>query len=547
MRRYGALILTLGLLLGMASGPLAQPARAGSLKICGEVTVYVKATVIGTGLLTINGIPFVILAGVNLPASIGVGADLCLDLSTSLAGLITGAAVTANVHTHLKICGEVTAYAAATASAAGLLKIGSHTFTLGIGSHLPASVEVGADLCIDLELDGFGRVADGTVTANAHVTLKVCGEVTAYAAATATATGLLKIGSKTWTLAIDSDLPASVSVGASNCIDLELDGYGRVSDGEVSANVEAHVKICGTVTSYAAATANATGLLKIAGRTFVTALGADLPASVAAGADLCLDLTVNGFAQVQDGTAVANVTATLDVCGQVSAYGAASGTTDGSLTLGGVVRKIAAGADVDAGVTVGAFVKLRLTIDAFGRIADATVLKVGVNLQDACGGGSSPNPTSGPGQTQGPGQTPGPGASQGPSATQEPGQTPGPGSSSDPGATTGPDSSQAPGSSAAPGSTFDPDQDVLGTIGDCSSGVGGGSANRSGETLMPSTDALERVTGVVMANTLPLIAIGLLGGLAAWYRSGRRRDETAAEAALVADPVDVDETSEDRS
>ena len=117
MRRFGALILSLGLLVGMASGPLAAPARAGSLKICGEVSVYVKATVLGTGLLTINGVPFVILAGVNLPASVAVGADVCLDLATSLAGLITGAAVTANVHTHIKVCGVVTAYTAATASA----------------------------------------------------------------------------------------------------------------------------------------------------------------------------------------------------------------------------------------------------------------------------------------------------------------------------------------------------------------------------------------------------------------------------------------------
>ncbi|HEX2625284.1 MAG TPA: hypothetical protein VHL56_00085 [Candidatus Limnocylindrales bacterium] len=527
MRRFGALFLALGLLVGMASGPLAEPARAGSLKVCGEVTVYVKATALGTGLLTINGIPFVILAGVNLPASVAVGADICADLATNLAGLITGAAVTANVHTHLRVCGDVTAYTAATASAAGLLKIGTHTFTLAIGSHLPASVDVGADLCIDLELDGFGRVADGTVTANAHVSLKVCGEVTAYAAATATATGLLKIASHTWTLAIDSHLPASVTVGADICIDLTLDGYGRVSDGTVSADVEAHVRICGTVTAYAAATSTADGILKIAGRSFVTAVGSDLPASVTSGANLCMDLALNGFAQVKDGTAVANVTSTLDVCGQVTAYAAATSTTDGSLTHAGVARKIAAGAGIDAGIAAGAFVNLRLTTDAFARVADATVLKAGATLAAACGSGAplpSPAPSSGPGQTPGPGSSGGPGATPGPTASAEPGTSGAPGASNDPGASNTPGASAEPDASSAPGDTPSPTIEV-GGIGDCQSGVGAASSNRDGETLLPSTDSIERVTGVVAANTLPLLVIGLLGGIAAWYRAGRRRED----------------------
>ena len=40
-QRVSALILSLGLLLGMASGPMAQSTQAASLKVCGEVTVYV--------------------------------------------------------------------------------------------------------------------------------------------------------------------------------------------------------------------------------------------------------------------------------------------------------------------------------------------------------------------------------------------------------------------------------------------------------------------------------------------------------------------------
>ena len=113
MRRLAALTLSLGLLLGLAGGPMAQPTNAASLKICGEVTVYVKATALGTGLLTINGVPLVIAIGASLPASVQVGADLCIDLTTNLLGLVTGGAVSANVHAEVKVCGVVQAYTAA--------------------------------------------------------------------------------------------------------------------------------------------------------------------------------------------------------------------------------------------------------------------------------------------------------------------------------------------------------------------------------------------------------------------------------------------------
>jgi hypothetical protein len=401
--------------------------------------------------------------------------------------------------------------------------VGSHTFTLAIGSDLPASVDVGADLCLDLEIDGFGRVGDGTVEANAHVHVKVCGEIDAYAEATSSTTGVLKVASRTFTLAVDSNLPASVDAGADLCLDLTIDGWGRVSDGEASANVQSHVKICGTVTAYAEATSTALGSLTFRGRTFKTAINSDLPASVHAGADLCLDLTFNGFAQVADGTAVANVTSTLDVCGQVTAYGAATSTGDGTITHGGVARKIAAGADVDSRVAAQASLKLRLTLDAFGRISRVTVLKVGVSVDDACGV-SQPAPSQGPGQ------------SQGPDASGAPEGSPSPGAS------------QGPGSSRVPDGSPSPTQDTVGFVDDCLSGIGAGGIDPSDDTLLPDTDAIGRASGVIAANALPLIAIGLLGGLFAWNRQRQRRDELAAEGPSSAGgDSSIGEAPEDRS
>ena len=540
-KRVTALFLSLGLFVGMASGPLAQPTHAASLKICGEVTVYVEATVLSTGLLTINGVPLVIAVGVDLPASVAVGADICVDLTTNGLGLITGATVTANAHAHLKICGDINAYVEATSSATGLLKVGSRTFTLGIGSQLPASVDVGADLCLDLELDGFGRVSDGTVEANAHVSVKICGAITVYAKATSSTTGALKIAGRTFTLAVDSDLPASVDVGANLCLDLTLDGWARVSDGEASANVQTHVKICGTVTAYAEATATALGSLRIAGRTFKMAFNSDLPASVDVDANLCLDLTLNGFAQVADGTAVANITGTLDVCGQVTAYVAATSITDGSLTHAGVTRKIAANANVNGQVSAAAYLKLRLVIDAFARIDRITVLKVGVSVADACG--NAPQPTPGPGESQDPGQSQSPDATQ-PPASQPPASQP---PASQPPASQPPEGSPAPDSSSSPDGSPSPSPDPDG-IGDFLTGIGAGGSDPSDDTLLPDTDAIGRVTGVIASNAFPLIAIGLFGGLAAWYGQRQRRNDLTAQGLSIVDADSgIDEGPEVRS
>jgi hypothetical protein len=468
MKRLTALVLALGLLMGLASGPLAPPTRAASLKVCGEVTLYVKPTLLGTGLLTVNAIPLVIAAGVDLPASVQVGADLCLDLTTNALGLITGAAVTANVHTKLKLCGTVTAYAEATASATGLLKIGGKTLTLGVGSDLPASVDVGADLCLDLELDAFGRVSDGTVEANVETQVKICGKVTAYAEATASSVGSLTIGGQTFKVAVDEDLPAMVDVDA----------------------------------------------------------------------DLCLDLTLNGFGQISRAGAVANIETTLDVCGKVTAYAAATSNNNGAITIGGVSKVIASGADVDGDVEAQAYLKLRLRIDAFGRVSRATVLKVATSVDDACGtasGTPDPNPSQGPNPTQQPGSTPNPNPTQGPSASSDPGASPG--------------ASPSPGASNGPDPSAQPSQDAGGITDDCTTGSTSADAGGHGNgSLLPDTDSIGRAAGVVVTNAIPLIAIGLLGGLAYWYRArrnpGSELDLQTPPALAVDSPIDTTVTDE---
>jgi hypothetical protein len=437
MKRFASLLLAFGLATGLAGGPLVQSTQASSLEVCGRVDAYVHATALATGLLTVNGATFVVATGVVLPASVTVGADACLALTTNSLGLVTGAAVTANVHATVRLCGRIDAFVAATATATGLLTIGPRTLTIGIGTKLPAAVNVGSDLCLDLQLDGFGRV--------------------------------------------------------SGC--------------DVSADVSSHVRICGDVSAYAAATNTTLGSLDLGGRSFKIAYGAVLPAAVKAGADLCADLTLNGFAQVSNGSVKANVLATVDVCGQVGAYAAATSTNDGHLVIGAVDRGIAAGTSLDARVKANAYLKLHLVVDAFGRVTDATVVKVGISITDACGiSVPAPSPTPAPSDAPGAGSTPAPSAAP----TSGPGASSGPSASAEPGAT--PEVSAGPGGGGS-GAESPGDNNQCGTA----STVG---TDHSG-TLLPSTDAIGRASEVVTSNALPLVMIGFLGGLVGWYRSRR--------------------------
>lgn len=295
--------------------------------------------------------------------------------------------------TGVKACGPVAVYVPATALLPGALTVGSTPFVIAVGKTLDSSVAVGANLCFDLMLNLGGEVTDATVTTNVSSTLALCGRVTTYTAATATAAGSLTINGVSSVVAVGTSLPASVNVGADLCMRLTLNGLRQVSAATVQANVISTMDICGPVTAYAAATVRSTGSLTVAGRTFVVAVGTSLPASVHVGANLCMHLMRNGFGQVSDGTAQANVTSTLEVCGRVTAYAAATSTSTGSITIDRTSRAVAAGTSLSSSINVNAYLKLRLTLDAYLRITDAAVLKVGVSLSDVCGSSTIPIPT----------------------------------------------------------------------------------------------------------------------------------------------------------
>jgi hypothetical protein len=309
-------------------------------------------------------------------------------MAALLAVLAAGAIAAPNAArgaVDLRVCGTVAAYVPPTTLLPGALTIGSSVLVVQAGTSVPASVQAGANLCLEIDLDLAGQVVGISASANVTTTVELCGVVTAFAAADADTTGVLTIGGSTLTLAAASSLPASVQVGSNLCLRLTLNGFGQVTNGSVQANAATTVDICGIVEAHALADADSTGTLRIGGQTFTTAAGSTLPASVQAGSDLCLRLTLNGFGQVANGTILVNATTTVEVCGQVTALIAATPTTDGRLVIGTLDREIAAGTALASEVRAGAFLRLRLVVDAFGRVADDAVLAVGATLAEACG------------------------------------------------------------------------------------------------------------------------------------------------------------------
>jgi hypothetical protein len=418
--------------------------------------------------------------------------------------------------THLRLCGRVDAYVAPTALLAGTLTVGPATLLIAAGTDVSSQVEVGANLCFDLEIDTAGRITDTTVTANTTTSVDICGLVNALAAADADSYGSLRINGVDFVLAAGSKLPVAVRAGANLCLDLTLNAFGQVAGATARANATGTVRICGRVSAFAAASSTSTGTLTIDGRSFVLGLGTRLPASVRTGANLCAALTINGLAQVSGGTAQANITSTVDVCGQVTAFTAATATSDGSLTIDSVPRAIAAGTTLSPQVRAGAFLRLRLTLDVFGRIADDAVLAAGASIAAVCGAGVQASTSPVPSSSASPSAPATDDASPSASPSQGGGGAAGVGASASP---------SPAGSAQAPGQAGEPGCSTAGVADEA-----GGSAGDGGP--IPDTASLARAGRVIGLMALPLLVLMLL---VIGYLAVQNRREYAVRADRGAD------------
>jgi hypothetical protein len=418
-------------------------------------------------------------------------------LAVSIVGAI-GMPPSARAAVDLRVCGKVTAYISATSVTPGVLTVGGIPLVIAAGTSLSSKVAVGANLCLALDLNLSGKVTDAAVTANVTSELNLCGVVSAYARADADTTGILTIGGRKLVLAIGSSLPAVVKIGSNLCLSLKLNGFGEVRGGTARVSATSTLRVCGEITAYAHATSTLTGLITVAGKKLILAVGSHLPTSVAIGKRLCLTFTLNAIGQVQDATVQADVQSALEACGQVTAFADATDASNGSLTFAGTRLSIRAGTDLSAQIRAGAFVRLRLWVDALGRIADATVLKDGTSLADACVAAARQSPVASAQPSAGDG------------ALQSPSGSP----------------AASPISSVLPGTVTN-----SGGSADGGDGAGGPASGQQGGGLVPDTASLARTASVIGMSAVPfLVMLAGIGASVGYRRRERARGQSGERA-----------------
>lgn len=370
----------------------AVPAQSANVAVCGTVTAYLPASLV-PGVIVIGGQSIPIAAGVTLNGAglISLGSDLCLSGTLNSSGqLLSGSTITANATASVSACGVVSAYTAATAVAPGLVVIGGQPFPIAAGVTLDGSglLTVGANVCLNGTVNGLGQlVLPSSITANATTSVSVCGVVSAYTAATASAPGSITIGGQTFPIAAGTVISGSslITLGANLCLTGTVNASGQlVVPSSVSANVSASVSVCGVVAAYTAATASTPGSITIGGNTFPIAAGTVIDGSglITVGANLCLNGTVNASGQlIPPSTITVNAGTSLNVCGVVTAYTAASAISPGSITIGGQTFSIAPGTVLSGNIQVGANLCLSATTNPSGQIG---------------GGSATPNPNPAP-------------------------------------------------------------------------------------------------------------------------------------------------------
>jgi len=263
----------------------------------------------------------------------------------------------------VNVCGTVTSYTAATALLPGAVTISGLPYTIAANTVLQGSalLLVGAHVCLNADVDASGLLSNGTVTANAGATatVHVCGTVSAYTAAGVLTPGTITIGGQTFAISPNTTLAGTVTVNTPGCLDANLSPTGSITAGGLtsgSGGPTVNMNVCGTVVSYTAATATAPGSININGLPYTIAANTILQGSalLTTGANVCLNANVDASGLIHSGTASANAgaTATVHICGTVSAYTAAGLATPGSITIGGQTFAINPNTTLTGTVTV---------------------------------------------------------------------------------------------------------------------------------------------------------------------------------------------------
>lgn len=141
----------------------------------------------------------------------------------------------------------------------------------------------------------------GSLVAFADTRIGACGVVKTFTPATASATGSITIGTRTFAIASgtsSSNVNPAPKVGEATCLNGTLNPAGQLTEFGVLANMPA--EFCGTVTAYTPASQTSPGSITVsATTTFVVPTGVQLGTDVGSGHHcFALGLTSAGDAQV---------------------------------------------------------------------------------------------------------------------------------------------------------------------------------------------------------------------------------------------------------
>lgn len=207
----------------------------------------------------------------------------------------------------------------------------------------------------------------------------VCGAAGTYTAPTASAAGSLIVGGVTYPIATGQTVSGAslATSGANICVIGTFNTSNQLTSVTITANTGAStptsILICGPVTNYTAATSSAAGSIMVNGVKIPIASGTTIGgATVANGLNVCIKGAI-GSGGLSTASATSNsppvgtpTGVTVNVCGPLSAYTAATGTAGGTLVIGGITFPIAAGTSIGNVPSTGTVTCASLNLGGFG-------------------------------------------------------------------------------------------------------------------------------------------------------------------------------------
>jgi hypothetical protein len=181
------------------------------------------------------------------------------------------------------VCGSVTSYTAATATAAGSLVLATtppassatQTYAIAPGSTVTgaSSLTAGASVCfVPGTLNSSNQITGGTVLPATGVTLTVCGLVAGY-----TAGSVLSVGGTTFTLQSDAAVTGGTpTVGQTQTFTLTLSPLGRITAATVATSNCPATTITGPIINVVTATQTAQGSYMIGSATYYISPGSTI-------------------------------------------------------------------------------------------------------------------------------------------------------------------------------------------------------------------------------------------------------------------------------